>query len=110
VTDNYSRIVVWGNANPYIFRDISFDEYQMYKISGDYECIMFLIEINRSYKGHRLDGPAKEFSTGKKVWMQYGMVHNDEGPAIVDPEKKMMWWFKHGKCVTGRKLETYRTI
>ena len=104
--DNYSRIVVWSNANPLSAHTINLTEYQMYKMSGDYECLMFGISVDGRFVGHRLDGPAKEFSTGKKVWMRQGVVHNDQGPAIIDPEKKMAWWFKHGKCITGRKLET----
>ena len=55
---------------------------------------------------HRLDGPAIEWSSGDKVWLQNGNLHRVDGPAIEWNNGNKEWWF-NGKQhrVDGPALE-----
>ena len=41
---------------------------------------------------HRLDGPAIEWSSGDKVWLQNGNLHRVDGPAMVYINGDKEWW------------------
>jgi hypothetical protein len=41
---------------------------------------------------HREDGPAIEFSNGKKSWRVNGRRHRTDGPALEYPDGNAQWW------------------
>jgi len=43
-------------------------------------------------KLHRLDGPAVEKRNGNEEWRQYGKLHRLDGPAITNKGKYKMWY------------------
>jgi hypothetical protein len=43
-------------------------------------------------KLHRIDGPAEEFSDGKKYWYQNGLLHRIGGPAIEWANGEKHWY------------------
>jgi hypothetical protein len=45
---------------------------------------------------HRDDGPAAESPDGDKRWYQYGKLHREDGPAIERPDGSKEW-FRDGK-------------
>ena len=47
-------------------------------------------------KLHREDGPAIEYSNGRKEWSLNGKLHREDGPAIVSHNYKAWYW--NGKC------------
>lgn len=44
---------------------------------------------------HRTDGPAIEWVGGTQEWMQNGLLHREDGPALITTQSKQ--WFKEGK-------------
>jgi hypothetical protein len=46
---------------------------------------------NKNGEFHRLDGPAIEYSSGKKAWYQNGKVHRLDGHAIESADGRK-WW------------------
>jgi hypothetical protein len=107
--NDYDYIRVWfvRSLVTVIPTIISYDEYLIYKMSGEYETFEF-IKVNPDWYRpmfHRLDGPAIEHRDGKLVYFIKGLIHRDKGPALINPEMGMMWWYKHGKCITGRKIK-----
>ena len=63
---------------------------------------------------HREDGPAFEYSSGRRIWYKNGFLHREDGPAIIyedrthlyflngNPYTKEEYWKKLRK---GRKRE-----
>ncbi|HEV2175166.1 MAG TPA: hypothetical protein VGT24_04895 [Candidatus Acidoferrales bacterium] len=45
---------------------------------------------------HRDDGPAAESPDGDRRWYQYGRLHREDGPAIERPDGSKEW-FREGK-------------
>jgi hypothetical protein len=45
---------------------------------------------------HRLDGPACEYSVGRRVWYQNGSFHRLDGPAL-EQEDGSKFWYQNGK-------------
>lgn len=43
---------------------------------------------------HRSDGPAVEWSDGKKEWWVKGKLHRLEGPAVIESDDTKEWWVK----------------
>lgn len=57
---------------------------------------------------HREDGPAQEFSDGRKIWYQNGLVHRDDGAALIYVNGGKEWYI-HGKRhrVDGPAVDTF---
>jgi hypothetical protein len=45
---------------------------------------------------HRIDGPAKEYFNGDKLWYQNGELHRIGGPTL-EYSNGTKWWFQNGK-------------
>ena len=43
------------------------------------------------------NGPAIEWANGDKAWLQHGLLHRDDGPAIVHSGDKKEWWLNDKK-------------
>jgi hypothetical protein len=41
---------------------------------------------------HRDDGPALVFSHGPQEWYRDGLLHRDDGPAVTYPPRRREWW------------------
>jgi len=41
---------------------------------------------------HRLDGPAKEYVDGTKIWYKEGKLHRLDGPALEDADGDKRWY------------------
>ena len=50
---------------------------------------------------HREDGPAIEWSGGRKEWYLNGVLHRDDGPAIEYYNGVKEWWL-NGVCFSER--------
>jgi hypothetical protein len=44
---------------------------------------------------HRLDGPALEQEDGTKAWYQNGKLHREDGPAIILASARKEWWINN---------------
>lgn len=55
--------------------------------------------VNRKGQYHREDGPAVEWSSGRKVWMQNNQYHRTDGPAVEWADGTKEWWVE-GKEIT----------
>ena len=47
---------------------------------------------------HREDGPAIEWKSGNKEWFKNGKLHRENGPAVEKKDGTKMW-YKNGKIV-----------
>ena len=47
---------------------------------------------NKSGKFHRLDGPAIEYTDGRKEWWENGKLHREDGPAILYKNGGKSWF------------------
>ena len=47
---------------------------------------------NAAEQLHRDEGPAVEYSNGRKVWYQNGRLHRTDGPAIESANGGKEWW------------------
>jgi len=43
---------------------------------------------------HRIDGPAVVQPDGKELWFFHGKLHRDNGPAVVQPDGLQEWWHR----------------
>lgn len=43
---------------------------------------------------HRIDGPAVVQPDGKELWFFHGKLHRDNGPAVVQPDGLQEWWYR----------------
>ena len=74
--------------------------------------------LNSKNHLHRLDGPAVEYKTGAKFWLNNGKIHRLNGPAIFWANKDKQWYingieykkFKHNRLVLFFTLEPQRII
>ena len=41
---------------------------------------------------HRIGGPALEYCNGRKEWYERGLLHRTDGPAVVHADGKEEWW------------------
>ena len=41
---------------------------------------------------HRTDGPAVEYSDGRREWRQHGILHRTDGPAVENANGYCAWW------------------
>ena len=60
------------------------------------------VEIDVWYingKLHRINGPAKKFSSGDKEWWVNGKRHREDGPAVEWSDGGIEWW------VNGKRIE-----
>ena len=48
---------------------------------------------------HRINGPAVEYDSGSKFWLQNGQLHRDDGPAMVSDIRGIRY-FIHGTEVS----------
>jgi hypothetical protein len=48
--------------------------------------------LNKQRKFHRIDGPAKEYLSGRKEWWQNGKLHREDGPAILYNDGGKCWF------------------
>ena len=49
---------------------------------------------DRENKLHRADGPAVERGSGRKEWWWHGLLHREDGPALITRTFKR--WYKNG--------------
>jgi hypothetical protein len=63
-------------------------EYKNYK----YWCIEYR---NENGQLHREDGPAREYSSGKKWWFKNGKKHREDGPAVEFPDGRKEYWYNN---------------
>jgi len=64
------------------------------------------IKYWRNKKGeiHRTDGPAVEYSNGKKAWYQNNLYHREDGPAVEFADGTKQWWV-NGKRLTEQEFQ-----
>jgi hypothetical protein len=43
-------------------------------------------------KSHREDGPAIEYSDGRRFWWLNGKLHREDGPAVEYADGTREWW------------------
>jgi hypothetical protein len=73
-----------GNKNYWEFESNE-QEYKNYK--------NWKIEYkNEDNLSHRLDGPAREYSNGNKVWYKNGLRHREDGPAREYNSGNQYWY------------------
>ena len=41
---------------------------------------------------HRINGPAREYANGSKVWFLHGNLHREDGPAVENADGSNQWW------------------
>jgi hypothetical protein len=80
-------MIIYYIYNKYFKRIISSEkEYKNYKY--------WVIEYrNESNQLHRLDGPAREHSSGEKYWYKNGLRHREDGPAIDYDNRYKQYWY-----------------
>jgi hypothetical protein len=45
---------------------------------------------------HRQDGPARTTASGRKSWYRNGDLHREDGPALIDPQRKLTEYHVNG--------------
>ncbi len=56
-------------------------------------------------KKHRVGGPAEiNRRTGYEAWFKHGVLHRANGPAVVDPEKKIKEFWNNGNFIRRENL------
>ncbi len=53
---------------------------------------------NKEGAYHRLNGPAVEFSDGRKYWYKNDKLHRIDGPAAEYPNGKKQYWIEGIEC------------
>jgi hypothetical protein len=74
--------------------------------------------INSKGQYHRLDGPAREWPDGSKVWWINDKIHRLDGPAIIFTEQDKHWYLnykiypksRHNRLVLFFVLESRRIV
>jgi len=59
----------------------------------NYNATYYVIKGTLIY--HREDGPAIEWSSGRKEWYKHGELHREDGPAVI-LSRGSLYWYKHG--------------
>jgi hypothetical protein len=68
-------------------------------LSGDVEIYIL------NGKKHRVGGPAEiNHRTGYKAWFNNGVLHCADGPAVIDPVKKIKEFWNKGKYIKNETL------
>jgi hypothetical protein len=52
---------------------------------------------------HREDGPALEYSTGRKEWYLNGKLHREDGPAVERCDGTVNWYL-NGEILTAQEF------
>ncbi len=56
-------------------------------------------------KKHRVGGPAEiNHRTGYQAWFKNGVLHCENGPAVVDPQKKIKEFWINGRFIKSETL------
>jgi hypothetical protein len=60
-------------------------------------------------KRHRIGGPAEEYSNGDKWWWQNGELYRIDGPAIEFPNGRKSWYYEGKKinCTSQEEFKRY---
>jgi len=53
--------------------------------------------LDGEHRPHREDGPAVEYSYGRKAYWVHGERHRDDGPALIDPVGEVEAYWVHGR-------------
>ena len=56
---------------------------------------------NSKEQYHRLDGPAREYVNGDKIWCTNGRTHRLNGPAVVWANANEIWWANNEWWING---------
>ena len=59
--------------------------------------------FNKANQLHRLNGPARDYKSGSKVWYKNGEKHRLDGPAV-DVLHRRKQWYIEGKEYTEREF------
>jgi hypothetical protein len=73
-------------------------EYKNYKY-------WFIQYINEDNEYHRLDGPAVEYSSGKKWWYKNGKLHREDGPAVEYSDGDKYYYYNGEKIFVDTDTE-----
>ncbi len=57
------------------------------------------VYLNAEGKFHRLKGPAQVFANHDALWFQNGVLHREDGPAMISNQFKSKAWYWYGKFV-----------
>ena len=61
--------------------------------------------FNKANQLHRLDGPARDYKSGSKVWYKNGEKHRLDGPAVDVLHRRKQWWIEGKKYTEEEFLE-----
>jgi hypothetical protein len=69
------------------------------------------VYINENGQLHRLDGPAREYSSGEKYWYKNGDLHREDGPAYIDyANVNKEYWYNGEKIFVSTDKEFKKYI
>jgi hypothetical protein len=100
--ENYNRIVKDEYETRYYLND------KLHRLDGPAK--EYIVGTKVWYQNnniHRIDGPAIEYSDGTKCWYQNGLQHRIDGPACEWINGKKSWYYegKYINCTSQEEFE-----